>query len=243
MSREAIFVPLALVGIVALMAVLNMIGIASSIVAVATLVLLPGAGLGRLLVPARIETTGSAALVALGLGLAFAVVVGVALDLTTIGIEHAPTVLMAAATVSAIALAPSAWRRMQRWRVASRRSIHQASLIALALVLATGAYVGARVAAERQRPTELTQLWILPSSGDGIRVGITNVGTSAGEWRLVVRMGEEILADEEAIGLLPDESWEITVRVPDRAMPVSASLFGPDDIGAAQEVTLAPRND
>jgi hypothetical protein len=241
MTRMAVaLVAMAIVDIVAVLSALNAFGIVSSVVAATILIMLPGAGLARLLLGGRVRGIGNSVAAALGLGLAFAVIVGVALDLTPIGIGRAPIVMLAAAILSAIALARGAGRWLLRSPIRPGDWTHSATLIALALVLATGAYAGARLAAQRQGPAELTQLWILPSSGDAIRIGVTNVATSAVEWRVVIREGAEVLADEPSLLLQPEGSWEITLDVPQRATPVTASLYRPNDVEATYEVTLAP---
>jgi uncharacterized membrane protein len=239
MSRmDTALLSLTLVGIVALMAAANALGIVFSLIGVLILIVLPGAGLARLLGPSRMSIGGQVA-VSVGLGLALAVVVGVALDLSPIGIQHAPTVMTGAAILSAVSLAPAAARGLRRLEVPSADWAGQAALLALAVALATGAYAGARVVAERQGPSELTQLWILPSGGEGVRVGVANVGTSSVQWRLVVREGAEVLAEDTLIALRPGESWEMTVTLTQPAEPVTASLFLPDDVTAMHQVSLA----
>jgi hypothetical protein len=228
---------LTIVGTVGLMAAANGLGFVIGLIGVVTLIAFPGAGLARLLVPSRM-TLGGQVGVSVGLGLALAVIVGVVLDLTPIGIEHAPTVMTAAAILAAVGLAPAAARGLRRLEVPSADWAREVALIALAAVLATGAYAGARVAAERQGPAGLTQLWIMPSSGDDVRVGVANIGTSPVEWRLVLREGAEVIAEEAPIVLQADESWEMTIEVPQRAGQVTASLFGPDSVVAEHQVTL-----
>jgi uncharacterized membrane protein len=230
---------LTIAGIGAFLAVVDALGMAASVVATVVLVVLPGAGLARILLPPETRSLASWAAIALGLGLAFAVIVGVALDLLPVGIRHAPTVMLVASVLSAITLAPAALRELRRWRAPSGDWTRQVGLIALSFLLATGAFAGARLAAQRQGPAELTQLWMLPATGTGVRVGVTNVGETAQEWRLIVREGTEVLADEPSIELQPGEGWETTIEVPIRDSQVTATLFRPGG-GPAHEVTLSP---
>jgi uncharacterized membrane protein len=241
MNRTSVaLIVLAIVGIGAFLAVVDGLGIVASLVATILLVVLPGAGLARILLPAETRSLASWAAIAVGLGLALAVIVGVALDLLPVGIRYAPAVMLVASVLSAKTLAPAALRGLRHWRVPPGNWTRQVGLISLSFLLATGAFAGARFAAQRQGPAELTQLWMLPATGNGVRVGVTNVGEAAQGWRLVVREGTEVLADEPSIDLQPGEGWEITVDVPIRDSQVTATLFRPGGVQPAYEVTLSP---
>ena len=241
MNRISVaFVVLTIAGIGAFLAVVDALGMAVSFVATILLVVLPGAGLARILLPGDVRNLASWAAAALGLGLAFAVIVGVALDLLPVGIRHAPTVMLVASVLSAITLAPAALRGLRSPRGPREDWTRHVALIALSLLLATGAFAGARFAAQRQGPAELSQLWMLPASGHAVRVGVTNVGETAQEWRLIVSDGTEVLADEPSIDLQPGEGWEITIEVPIRDSQVKATLFRPRGEQPVHEVTLAP---
>jgi len=210
-------------------------GIVLAIAALIVLVVIPGLALTSRLVPATGLGAASWTAVALGLGLGAAMLIGIAADLTPLGIRFAPVILLAISIGWIIVLfrrSGGAWPRVRRPRVSTR----DASLLALSLVLAVSAYGIARGSAERAAamagdPSSLTQLWILPMPNDTVQLGIHNGGDEAMTYRLVLESDDEELGEFPEIVLEPGTSWQETV--PASSLPeggVVARLYDATDL-------------
>jgi hypothetical protein len=210
-------------------------GIVLAIVALIVLVVIPGLALTSRLVPSTGLGGASWAALALGLGLGGAMIVGIAADLTPLGIRFAPIILLAISIAWIVVLyrgSGRAWlQRMPRARVSTR----DASLLALGLVLAVSAYGIARgaavtAAAGTGDPSALTQLWILPMPDDTVQLGIHNGGDEAMTYRLVLGSDDAELGEFPEIVLEPGTSWQETV--PAASIPeggVEARLYDAAD--------------
>jgi len=209
-------------------------GIVLAIAAVIVLVVIPGLALTSRLVPTTGLGAASWAAVALGLGLGAAMLIGIAADLTPLGIRFAPVILLAISIGWIVVLfrrSGGAWPRIARPRVSTR----DASLLALGLLLTVSAYGVARgsaagAAAGTGDPSSLTQLWILPMSDDTVQLGIHNGGDEAMTYRLVLESDDAELGEFPEIALEPGTSWQETV--PAASLPagsVEARLYDAAD--------------
>jgi uncharacterized membrane protein len=174
-------------------------------------------------------------LFSLGLSLAVAVLGGLSLHWTSLGLRPAAWAIVLGNTtlvVSLVALVRR-WRRRADEPLpgAPRLTLAQGAQLALAALLVGGALLLAREGAVQQRATGFTQLWMLPpaeASQDIVRLGVSNRETSATRYRLLVISGGTIIGSWPSITLGPTEQWEATVTVPQtqpRAATVEATLY------------------
>lgn len=204
-------------------------GIVVSVVALLVLMAVPGAAVAVWTVPQARTTLAPRVLLAVGLGLALAVLIGVVLDRTPFGVRATPVVLAVLAVVSLAVLIPrdrSAWPR----ELPRVMTVGQASMLALSLVIAVSAFGISRWSARDTVPAELAQLWLVRTPAGTLEAGVTNDGRSAVTYRLVLRSGTADLLDRPSIVLQPGQSWRETV--PPAIVPASALhavLYRADD--------------
>jgi uncharacterized membrane protein len=98
-------------------------------------------------------------------------------------------------------------------------TVGQGMLLALTVVIAALAWTIAHRAAEVLPPSHFTQLWILPAEGQeqgAVEVGIYCMEADTTRYTLQVSVGGAITR-WPVIELEPDESWEVTVNLPETA--------------------------
>lgn len=192
-------------------------------------------------------------LFAVGLSLAACVVLGVALNMTEWGLARQSWVAALVATTAIATVV--AWIRRRStpgsWRshVVSLPTQRQSLLLALALFVAVGAVVAARIGAAREPMTQVTQLWILPSSETGansVQLGVRNLESSTITYRLRLTDGGNVLQEWVGIDLKPGDTWEQTAALPAALAPgqrVQALLYRQDAPNAIyREVALTTGN-
>lgn len=202
-------------------------GIVLDLTALVALMILPGAALASWLVPQGRAALAPRILVATGLGLTLAVLGGIVLDRTPVGLRSTPILLALVGLAYLVAL----WRRDRAtWvrRMPRLMSVPQASLLALALVLATTAFGVSRWGLGAG-PVELTQLWLIRAPDGTLQAGVTNDGRSPATYRLVLSSAQaEVLAWPDFI-LQPGGTWRQAVPqtvIP--ATPLRATLYRSD---------------
>jgi hypothetical protein len=94
----------------------------------------------------------------------------------------------------------------------------QGLLLGLAALIVCGAVAVSIIGASRQPYAGFTQLWILPVGGanpeNAVRLGVSNMETTAMEYRLAVNMDGKLVKLWPAIDLSPNEKWEATLVLP-----------------------------
>ena len=214
----------------------------ANLLAFVALIVIPGAALSVALLP--VGKYGVAARVAgsIGCGVAFAILAGIVLDRTPIGIRWTPLLLAIVAVVS-LAILAGVGRRARPVRVppiiASVTS-RQLALLGLSALLAVGAFGIARVGSTALTPPDVTQLWILPDAGGSVQVGVANYADVAQEYRLVLNLDGHDIKEWPAIRLQAGEVWK---GAPDAIIPkgvLRAALYRSDLPGRAfREVSIS----
>ena len=199
-----------------------------AIAAFVVLVLLPGVGIASVLVPGHNETVSARLAVALGLGLAFVVLLGVLLDRTPLGVGSAPAVLAATAVLAGVALAVRSRGALPALSV-GRVDWTSASILGLSLVLTVAAFAVSRLDLTGSSITGSVQLWLVSTADGSLEVGAGNVGPTTARYRVVVTTPGRTVAEFSDIAVDPGARWEASL--PDVAAderPVSAVLYGAD---------------
>ncbi len=212
-------------------------GIAQAVVAVIALVLVPGWALSVFLLPRNGGGPVPRVLTAIGLGIAIAIAVGLVLSVTPFGTRLGPVVLLLAA---AGLLAAAVTGRLPAPRsIPFDISAGQLRMLGVAVVLMVTSLGIARASTAFQRPQELVELWAVPATGNEVRLGITNSGSAAGEFRLVVMQADNPIEEWPDLRVEPGDTWEdVLTDLP--AADVRAVLYEQDGPNAPfREVVLA----
>lgn len=173
------------------------------------LIAVPGLGLSFGLL--RTGRYGVAATVAssLGFGLAFAILAGVILDLSQLGIRRTPLLLAVVAFLSIavpLGMGGRAGRRLPFVAMTGITS-RQLALLGIGAVLTVGAFGIARTGASATAPSNVTQLWILPDA-DSVQVGLANLTNASQQYRLVLTLDGSDIKEWPTISLKPGEVWK-----------------------------------
>ncbi|MBA2720929.1 MAG: hypothetical protein H0U52_17060 [Chloroflexi bacterium] len=182
-----------------------------ALVAFLALFLIPGWLLTTRLLPDSIHGGASRAAASIGLGISFAILAGVILELTPLGIAAAPWLLLAVALGGGLQLALRFSRTRPRVARFGGVSTGQVALLGVSVLLAVGALGLSRVSVVTRAPAELTQLWLLPQSDGSIRLGVANYGRAGQDYRLVLQSPAGAVRDWPAIRLEPGQVWEETL--------------------------------
>jgi uncharacterized membrane protein len=161
----------------------------------------------------------------LGLSLSIVILCGLLLNLTPFGM-HARSwaVLLGGITIAASAIAlvrrrgqsgpVSGWSGIGRFGFTFRQGL----LLGLAALVVGGAVVVSVIGAEQQPRPGFTQLWILPSGGastkNAVRLGVSNMETTAMDYRLDVNIDGKVVKEWPSINLHPEGKWEVTFVLP-----------------------------
>ena len=202
---------------------------------------LPGYALTSALFPRRALGIPEHLSFSLGLSLAVVILGGLALNWTPFGLRASSwAVLLAGITLGASAVALVRQRRQSvsapEWlRVGNAGfTLRQALLLGLAAAIVCGAVAVSIIGAERQPHPGFTQLWILPAGGanaeNAVRLGVSNMESSAMEYRLDVNVDGKVVKEWPAIDLEPNKKWEATlVLLPTGSVTrVEADLYRAD---------------
>jgi len=84
----------------------------------------------------------------------------------------------------------------------------QAAMCGMAVVLAFVAIRTARIGIDAQPRESFTELWMLPPTQDEVQIGIQNEEGILTSYRLVVRSGDDVLAEWNNVELKPGEQWQ-----------------------------------
>ncbi len=203
--------------------------------------LLPGYALVSALFPNRSLGVAERLMFSLGLSLAIVILGGLGLNWTPFGLRASSwAVLLAGITLaaSAVALVRRRGRSMSApgWlRVGNVGfTLRQGLLLGLAVAIVCGAVAVSIIGAERQSYAGFTQLWILPAGGanpeNAVHLGVSNMESTAMEYRLAVNVGGKVVRQWPAIDLEPNKQWEATLVLPPTASVarVEADLYRAD---------------
>ncbi len=203
--------------------------------------LLPGYALVSALFPNRSLGVAERLMFSLGLSLPIVILGGLALNWTPFGLRASSwAVLLAGITLAASAVA-LVRRRGQSMSAPGWLSVgnvgftlRQGLLLGLAAAIVCGAVAVSIIGAERQSYAGFTQLWILPAGGanaeNAVRLGVSNMESTAMEYRLAVNVGGKVVKQWPAIDLEPNKQWEATLVLPPTASVarVEADLYRAD---------------
>lgn len=187
--------------------------------------LLPGYALVSALFPTRSLGVAERLMFSLGLSLVVVVLGGFVLNWMPFGLRASSwAVLLAGITLAASAVAlvrrrgqsmsATGWLRVGNVGFTLRQGL----LLGLAAAIVCGAVAVSIIGAERQSYAGFTQLWILPAGGikpeNAVRLGVSNMESTAMEYRLAVNVGGKVVKQWPAIDLEPNEQWEATLVLP-----------------------------
>jgi uncharacterized membrane protein len=186
---------------------------------------LPGYALTSSLFPRRVFGVPERLVFSLGLSLAVVILGGLALNLTPVGLRASSwSVLLSGITLAASAVAlvrrrgqstsAPGWLRAGNFSFTFRQGL----LLGLAAVIVCGAVAVSIIGALRQSYPGFTQLWILPAGGaiaeNAVRLGVSNMESTAMEYRLAVNVDGKVVKEWPSIDLNPNEKWEATLVLP-----------------------------
>jgi uncharacterized membrane protein len=202
---------------------------------------LPGYALLSATFPERALEIPERLVFSLGLSLAIVILGGLALNWTPFGLRASSwAVLLAGITLAASAvalvrrrgqsMAGQGWLRVGNVGFTLRKGL----LLGLAAAIVCGALAVSIIGAERQSYARYTQLWILRAGGasaeNAVRLGISNMESTAMEYRLDVNVGGKVVKQWSAIDLEPNKQWESTLVLPPTTSvtSVEADLYRAD---------------
>jgi uncharacterized membrane protein len=184
--------------------------------------LLPGYALVSALFPNRSLGVLERLVISLGLSLIIVIIGGLALNWTPFGLRASSwTVLLAGITLAASAVA-LVRRRGQEistlgWLGVGDigLTLRQGLLLGLAALIVCGGVAVSIIGTSRQSYAGFTQLWILPAGGanaeNAVRLGVSNMESTAMEFRLAVNVDGNVVKEWPSIDLEPNEKWEATL--------------------------------
>jgi hypothetical protein len=153
--------------------------------------------------------------------------------------------------VTAAAALVAAGRRdtpeLPAWPAPPRLRRWQGAALALAVLVATGAYAWAVLDEATYREFKYTEFWMLPSANgkpDLLTVGIRSAETRTQRFDLEITLDGQPFAVFRSIAVAPGDSWarEILVPVLATRQTAEARLYRPEDNRLYRSVsTLVPR--
>lgn len=208
--------------------------------------LLPGYTLATLLFPKGDLGFPEMLACSLGLSLAIDIAGGLVLNLTPQGLAVLPwTVFLAGVTLGCAVVALSRRNRLETTATHSRirLGIGQIILLGASIMVVVTAVMLVRNQAA-QPSTRFTELWARPDSAQGqtvFDIGLRNSESSKLEYKLEVKVGEDLVYDSSAIALIPGQTWEKAIALPLSVnAEVRALLYRMDDPGTVyREVVLS----
>lgn len=217
-------------------------GMPRTIVALLLALVLPGYALTAAIFPSTTLGVPERLTLTLGLSLASTVLVGLALNLTPIGLARNSW----AAALSSLALVGIVMGIVR----SSRRGVgtdswpgvglgaRDALILGVAALLVVGAWGIARAGVMLQPTPGFTQLWLLPSGESNqrtVRLGVSSLEPVSVKYSLEIESGGSIISRWDSIELAPGGKWEATVSLPS-GLPndaeVEAVLYRLDAPGA-----------
>ncbi len=197
--------------------------VAGRILTLPLVIVLPGYALTSALFSGLAPGIPERLVFSLGLSLVIVILGGLLLNLTPFGLRTSSwTVFLSGITLAASAVAlirqrkesraVSAWLGMRGIGFTFRQGL----LIGLAALIVCEAIAVSIVGAERQSYSGFTQLWILPVGGTAnvLRLGVSNMESTAIEYRLVVNVDGKAVKEWPSIDLNPNEKWQATLVLP-----------------------------
>lgn len=197
-------------------------GIVLSLVALIVLMVLPGLGLAKRLVPGQRLGTAPSIVTSVGLGIALTILIGIGLDQTPIGVARTPVVMVVLA-VASVAILGRGRGRLRNPVAAPSFSVGQATMLAASLVVAVGAFGLSRVSLTSGAPADVTQLWLVPFPDGALEAGVANYGSGRQSYRLVLRSGGRGVKEWQVLDLQPGQTWRDVVSA---ATPLTLPLVG-----------------
>jgi Protein of unknown function (DUF1616) len=207
---------------------------------------LPGYAFQSALLPRLVIPAVERLLLSLGISIVLAVVIGLVMGTTSIGLTVSSwaAVLVAFTLVSVIV----AWvRRTRAGIVGVRPRVAQMPLRAAALLLISGLIVadvvlGARLTATDAQAPAPVQLWLIPLDAEHsqARLGM-RAGPDGGHYRIDLSSAGQTI-QEYGMDLVPQQTWETVVVFPPeiRNQPIVARLYEGDSDQESRFVTLQP---
>jgi hypothetical protein len=179
---------------------------------------LPGYSLSMLLTPTLQSGRQERAILTLGLSMAIAALGGLVLNLTPWGIGTQGWIaLLSGVTLVSGGIALARTRPTPSAEVVGPRTApRDAALLAMAIAVAAVAMFVARSGAAQWSETNTTQIWLLPgkqANPNEIQLGIRNLEATAKSYKLQLLSGGQVCSEWNAITLVPDEQWEIRIRL------------------------------
>ena len=218
---------------------------ASSVVraafALPLVLILPGYAITAALFPPRSLDTAERCLFSIGLSLAVAALLGLALHWTPWGLQASTWVIALSGTV--LGASTIAWMRRRQDHALATSPVHmrldvslrQGLLLGLA-VLVTGAAIKlAQMPSPPDGVSGYTLLWMIPVDGetaDHLRLGVNSMEFDTIAYRLQLIVDGQVMYEWPELRLAPGESWETTGKLQrDQVRPgsVEAHLYRLDD--------------
>jgi hypothetical protein len=216
------------------------------IVTLPLVLILPGYALVTTLFPARGVPAVERLLMTLGASIALAILTGLALGVSPFGIG--PTTWPAALVGETFVLVTLAWlRRVAAGATglrprASGMPIRGVVMVAISVLIAADAVLGARIAATDSQGAVPVQLWLIPASDahDQGRLGMRS-GPDGGHFVLALTSQGETI-HSFSLDLAPEQTWETIVLFPEtiRSQPIVARLYQGTSTTELRFVTLQP---
>ena len=236
----------ALLGGLAATGPLDGVPVARILVSLPLVLLLPGYAFVGALFPRREMPAVERLLMTLGASIALAIVTGLVLGISPLGIG--PRTWPAALVAETLILVVLCWLRRVRAGVAgprprvSRMPLRGVVLMAISLLIVADAVLGARLAATDSQGDVPVQLWLfaIDEGHQQARLGMRG-GPSGGHFTISLTSQGEVI-HSFAIDLTPEQTWETLVVLPDelRAQPIVARLYEGASTTESRYVTLQP---
>jgi len=194
---------------------------------------LPGYALVNAFFPGNDLEFAEIIALALGLSLAIAALGGLVLYWLPWKLQtHSWTVFLGSITIFASVVALLRHQRLEVRspsfiKVKMSLSIKEGLFFVLAGIGVAIAFVLAYRGEVKQSNSDFTQLWILPSEEDDstVQIGINNHATEASQYRLLVKVNNEVVDEIPSINLNSEETWVNSFTLPEGADSVIADLY------------------
>lgn len=237
-----------LAGIAALGA-LDGLPIIRALLTVPLVLFVPGYALVSALFPALVVPAVERLLMAVGGSIALAIVAGLVLGVTPIGLNAAAWAMVLVTLT--LVLIGVAWARRVRAGVVGARPhiasmpLRAAILMFISVLVIADVLLGARLAATQAQTPVPVQLWLIPVSGahEQARLGM-RAGPDGGDFHIALTTQGESIHDFN-VHLAPQQTWETVVLFPEeiRAQPIVARLYEGTSEQESRFVTLQPVTD
>lgn len=192
-----------------------------TILSIPLVFILPGYTLMVVLFPKNEFDPIERLLFSLGLSLAIVVLGGLVLNWMPWGLQADSWVMLLGGITIGVSLV--AFFRYREYpsvdpeQLSIGLSYRQVLLLGLAALLIIGAMMLARMGALQQPSPAFTQLWILSADDtdeSSVRVGVRSMEPSTKQYRLQVRVSDQVTHEVPLIELNPSETWESDFVLP-----------------------------